>query len=80
MRKIIIPEKDRLIAGFLIEEEKLAEHDAKVRAEGYTEGRQDTLEEVLDGLGYADSVKECIEFVEELLEKMKEPKNESNND
>lgn len=72
MRKIIIPEKDRLIAGFLIEEEELTEHDAKVRAEGYTEGRQDALEECLDGIGYADSVKECMEFVEELLEKMKE--------
>lgn len=30
MKKIVIPEKDRLIKGFLIEEEELAEHDAKI--------------------------------------------------
>lgn len=57
-----------------------AEHDKQIRADGYTEGRQDALEECLDGIGYADSVKECIEFVEELLVKMKERRNESNYD
>lgn len=33
MKKIVIPEKDKLIKGFLIEEEELAEHDAEIRTE-----------------------------------------------
>lgn len=37
MKKIVIPEKDKLIKGFLIEEEELEEHDTKIRAEAVEE-------------------------------------------
>lgn len=81
MKKIVIPENDKLIKGFLIEEEELAEHDAKVKADAIEEVKSKMISFHTDAIFQygADIIEARADAFDELKdwldEQMKEQKN-----